>query len=277
MHIGSVEFLVVGDGIMQVDGGGIFGLVPRALWERVAPPDGSNRVPSPLNCLLLIVGGKRILIDTGLGEKLTTKQEANFGREGGSPLLGNLARLGLKPEDIDLVVNTHLHADHCGGNTRRLGDSIVAAFPRAEYWVQKQEWADALFPNERTRATYLAENFVPLERVRLLEGDTRVTDEIRCIVTRGHTRAHQSVLIESRGEKALYIGDMAGRAVYMERLGWIPAYDVEPLETLETKRRVRAWAVEENAMLIFEHDPGIVCGRVQKDGDHWRVEKVDVL
>jgi glyoxylase-like metal-dependent hydrolase (beta-lactamase superfamily II) len=104
-----------------------------------------------------------------------------------------------------------------------------------------------------------------------------VTDEIRCIVTRGHTRAHQSVLIESRGEKAVYIGDMAGRAVYMERLGWIPAYDVEPLETLETKRRVRAWAVEENAMLIFEHDPGIVCGRVQKDGDHWRVEKVDVL
>src|SRR5712692_3387358 len=108
MHIGSVEFFVVSDGTMQVDGGGIFGLVPRALWEKVAPPDGSNRVSSPLNCLLLISAGKRILIDTGLGEKLSTKQEANFGREGGAQLLGNLTRLGLKPEHIDLVVNTHL-------------------------------------------------------------------------------------------------------------------------------------------------------------------------
>lgn len=277
MHIGSVEVFIVSDGVMHVDGGGVFGLVPRAVWERVEPPDELNRVACPLNCLLLISEGKRILVDTGLGEKLTAKQEANYGREDGSLLLANLARAGFQPEHIDLVINTHLHADHCGGNTCRLGDRIVDTFPNAEYWIQRQEWADAQYPNERTRAAYLAENLPPPERVCLLDGDTRVTGEIRCIVTRGHTRSHQSVLIESRGEKALYVGDMAGRAVYLEKLAWIPAYDLEPLETLETKRRIREWAVEENAWLIFEHDPHIECGRMKKDGERWRVEEVDML
>jgi glyoxylase-like metal-dependent hydrolase (beta-lactamase superfamily II) len=176
-----------------------------------------------------------------------------------------------------VVINTHLHADHCGGNTWRVAGEILATFPRAEYWVQKQEWADARLPNERTRATYLAENMPSLERVRLIEGDTSVTDEIKCVSTRGHTRGHQSVLIESRGEKAFYLGDMAGRAIYLEKLGWIPAYDVEPLKTLETKRRVREWALEDDVLLIFEHDPGLVCGRMRKDGKLWHVDKVDVL
>lgn len=277
MHIGNVEFFVVSDGVMHVDGGGAFGLVPRTVWERVEPPDELNRIACSLNCLLLVSGGQRILVDTGLGEKLTAKQEANYGRQGGSLLLANLRRAGFKPEEIDLVINTHLHADHCGGNTRRDGERIVETFPHAEYLVQRQEWADARYPNERTRGAYLSENLPPVGRVRLLDGDTRVTDEIKCIVTRGHTRAHQSVLIESRGEQALYVGDMAGRAVYLEKLAWIPAYDVEPLETLETKRRFRDWAIEENVRLIFEHDPRIVCGRMRRDGERWHVEKVDML
>jgi glyoxylase-like metal-dependent hydrolase (beta-lactamase superfamily II) len=277
MQIGDVEFYVVNDGMMHVDGGGVFGLVPRTLWSRIEPPDELNRVACPLNCLLLISKGIKILVDTGLGGKLTARQEENFGRNRGSSLLTNLARLGVGPEDVDLVINNHLPADHCGGNTRREAERTVSTFPRAEYWVQKQEWSDALFPNERTRTAYLAENVQGLERVRLLNGDTPVTDAIKCIVTRGHTRAHQSVLIDSRGEKAFYVGDMAGRAIYLEKLAWIPAYDVEPLETLETKRRVRDWAVDEDVLLIFEHDPGLECGRMKKDGDLWRVEKVDVL
>lgn len=277
MRIGDVELFVVSDGVMHADAGAVFGLVPRALWEKVETPDELNRVASPLNCLLIISDGKKILVDTGLGEKLSTKQERNFGREGGARLLDGLLELGIRPGDVDLVINTHLHADHCGGNTCRVAGEIVATFPRAEYWIQQQEWADALVPNERTRGTYLPENFQPLKHVRLIEGDTRVTDQVRCVVTRGHTRSHQSILIESRGEKVFYIGDMAGRAVYMEKLAWIPAYDVEPLESLETKRRVRDWAVEENALLIFEHDPEVVWGRMKKDGERWRIEKVDVL
>ncbi len=284
MHFGNLEMFVVSDGLARSDAGGVYGLVPRVLWEKVTPPDELNRVPTPLNCLLVISRDKKILIDTGLGTKLDERGESNFGRTGGSTLISELKKIGVTPQDIDIVINTHLHADHCGGNTRREAErtespanfaGIIATFSRAEYLIQRLEWADAAFPNERTRATYFAENFLPLgEQARLLDGDTRVTDEVRCIITRGHTRAHQSVLIESGGKKALFIGDMAGRVVYMERLAWIPAYDVEPLETLETKRRIRDWAIEENVLLIFQHDHLLTMGYMRKDGEKFRVEQV---
>ncbi len=276
MQIGDVQVYVVSDGMMNQDAGGVFGLVPRVLWEQVETPDSFNRVPAALNCLLIISKKKRILVDNGLGNKLTPKQESNFGRTGGSQLQANLARLGFQPTDIDIVVDTHLHADHCGGNTQQTDEGIVPTFPRAEYWIQRLELADAAYPNERTKGTYFAENFKPLPeaQVCLLNGDTRVTDEVRCVVTRGHTRAHQCVMIESRGEKALFLADAAGRAVYMEKMAWIPAYDVEPLESLETKRRLRDWAWEENAVLIFQHDPRLVYGRMKKDRERWRVEPI---
>ncbi len=275
MQFGNIEFYVVSDGQAMSDGGGVYGLVPRALWEQVTPPDDKNRVPTALNCLLIVSQGKKILVDNGLGSKLDARGEANFGRTNGSTLLAELKRLGVAPEDIDIVIDTHLHADHCGGNTRQEGSAVVATFPRAEYWIQRLEWADAAFPNERTRGTYFPENFMPLgDRVRLLDGDTRVTDEVRCIITRGHTRAHQSVLIESGDQKALFIGDIAGRAIYFERLAWVPAYDVEPLETIETKRRLRDWALENNALLIFQHDTLLTMGCMRKEGDKHKVEQV---
>lgn len=275
MQFGNTEFYVVSDGQAMSDGGAVYGLVPRVLWEKVTAPDDKNRVPTALNCLLVVSQGKKILVDNGLGDKLDARGEANFGRTSGSTLLAELNRLGVAPEDIDIVIDTHLHADHCGGNTRREGGVIVPTFPRAEYWIQRLEWADAAFPNERTRGTYFPENFLPLgDRVRLLDGDTRVTDEVRCIITRGHTRAHQSVLIESGGQKALFVGDIAGRAIYMERLAWIPAYDVEPLETIETKRRLRDWALETNALLIFQHETMLAMGCMRKEGDKYKIERV---
>ncbi len=275
MQFGNTEFNVVSDGQAMSDGGGVYGLVPRVLWEQVTPPDDKNRVPTALNCLLVVSQGRKILVDNGLGSKLDARGEANQGRTSGSTLLTELKQLGIAPQDIDIVIDTHLHADHCGGNTRREAGAVVPTFPRAEYWIQRLEWADAAFPNERTRGTYLPENFLPLgDRVRLLDGDTRVTDEVRCIITRGHTRAHQSVLIESGGQKALFIGDIAGRAIYMERLAWIPAYDVEPLETIETKRRLRDWALETDALLIFQHDTLLTIGCMRKEGDKYKVERV---
>jgi glyoxylase-like metal-dependent hydrolase (beta-lactamase superfamily II) len=275
MQFGNTELFVVSDGMAMEDGGAVYGLVPRVLWEKVTPPDDRNRVPAPLNCLLVVSQGKKILIDTGLGDRLDAKSEANHGREGGSTLLVELDRLGIAPEDIDIVINTHLHADHCGGNTRRVAGQIVATFPRAEYWIQRLEWADAVLPNERTQGTYFAENLIPLgERVRLLYGDTRVTEEVRCVVTRGHTRAHQSVLIESGGRKAMLLGDAIGRAVYIERLAWIPAFDVEPLESLETKRRIRDWAIEENVLLIFGHEVRMTMGYLRRRGEEFKVERV---
>ena len=275
MKFGNTEFFVVSDGVAKSDGGGVYGLVPKVLWEKVTPPDELNRVLSPLNCLLVVSQGKRILIDTGLGDKHDAKFESQHGRIGGSILVAELNKLGFAPSDIDIVINTHLHSDHCGGNTRRVDGQIVPTFPNAEYWVQRLEWADATFPNERTQGTYLSDNFKPIEnRVRLLNGETYVTKEVRCIITRGHTRSHQSVVIESDDKRALFIGDIAARTTYLERISWIPAYDVEPLETLETKRWMRDWAIAENVLLIFQHEYRLTIGYMRKDGEKFFVEKV---
>jgi len=278
MRVGNVEVYIVSDGSFRMDGGAVFGLVPKVLWEKIVTPDELNRVPMSLNCLLIISEGKRILVDTGMGDKLSPKEREIFALYGERRLLKSLGELGFSPEDIDIVINTHLHSDHCGGNTIALEGEIVPTFPKAEYWIQRLEWADAAFPNERTRATYLAQNFMPLwerGKVRLLYGDTKVTSEVRCIVTRGHTRAHQSILIESQGEKALFLGDLAPWAINMERLAWIPAFDVEPLETIETRRKVQQWAAEEGAILFFEHDPFFPAGRLIVENGRYVVKPVE--
>ncbi len=280
MLLGGVELRVVSDGVFWLDGGAHFGIVPRVLWEPLIAPDESHRVPMGLNCLFIESAGRKIVVDTGLGSKLSAKQRdiLNLGRDKG--LVGALQEIGVAPEDVDIVINTHLHNDHCGGNTSfNEHGQAVPTFPRAEYWIQRLEWADARYPNERTRATYLPENLIPLEehgQLHLLYGDTPVTREVRCDVTRGHTRAHQSVIIQSQGQKAVYLGDLAPWKENIERLGWTPAGDVEPLETMETKRAFQQWALEEEVLLIFEHDPRITAGYLRRHGDRLEVEPVDL-
>ena len=270
MQIGRAKLHLVSDGLVWLDGGGPFGLVPRTMWEQLLSPDKFNRVPLSLSCLLIHSQGKTILVDTGLGDNLSDKQRQIYGltRPNGG-LIQALARLGLSPEAIDIVINTHLHADHSGGNTTRRGgnEEFIPTFPRAEYWIQRQEWADAAFPNERTRAVYLPQNFLPLKeagQLRLLNGDTQITSEVQTVITRGHTRAHQSVVIDSEGEVALYTGDLATLAVHFERLAWVTAYDVEPLETIETKRRWQRWALERNARIILPHDTQTPLARLKQ-------------
>ncbi|NLE77274.1 MAG: MBL fold metallo-hydrolase [Chloroflexi bacterium] len=280
MRIGHVrvEFLV--DGTFWMDGGGAFGLAPRVLWERVCPPDALHRIAMTARCLLVESQGQRILVNTGYGDDLDPLERERMALErprGG--LLAELARLGLEPGDVDLVVNTHLHADHCGGNTRRQGDRWRPTFPRASYCVQRLELADAAFPNERTRATYRGENFRPLEaagQLRPLWGDTWLTPEVCCQVTPGHTRGHQSVVIESQGQRAVFLSDAAPMAVNMERLAWVAAFDVEPLTSIETKRRLARWAVQRRALLLFEHDVHCAAGYLRLEGDGFAVEPQQV-
>lgn len=277
MHLGKTNLYIVSDGLAWMDGGGHFGLVPKVLWEKMVQADELNRVPMALHCLLIVSEGKRILVDTGFGDKLSPKERQIWSIAGESRLVEDLRRLDFAPEDIDIVINTHLHSDHCGGNTILSEGEAVPTFPHAEYWIQRLEWADARYPNERTRATYLAENFVPLEergQLRLLYGDTRVTSEVHCVITRGHTRAHQSVVIESGGETAIYLGDLASWTIQMERLAWTSAFDVEPLETIETKRRIRDWALEKDALLIFEHDSRVRMGYLREGEGKYKVEAV---
>jgi glyoxylase-like metal-dependent hydrolase (beta-lactamase superfamily II) len=224
-----------------------------------------------LNCLLIHSEGKTILVDTGLGDKLDDKTIRQWNLEfPDGTLIDNLAKQGISPQDIDIVLDTHLHSDHCGGNTRFEGADIVPTFPNAEYWVQGLEWADAMNPDMRTRSTYLPDNFLPIwqaDQFHFLHGDKQVTKEVRCVVTPGHTRGHQCILLEAEGETVLYVADLATFAVHMERTGWVTAYDVEPLENIRTKQKWQKWAIEKEATLIFEHDTTMPTGILRKADD----------
>ena len=282
MQFGDIALHIVSDGTYWKDGGGLFGLVPKMLWEQMATPDEHNRLCFNTRCLLIEAGQQRILVDTGYGDKLSEEQRRFIKLEGRQRLLGDLERLGIGPHDVDLIINTHLHGDRCGGNTSYAADGeLVLTFPRATYCVQRIELADAHLPNERTRATYLGENFRPLEQsnqLRVLWGDTRLTDHVRVIVAPGHTRAHQCVVLESRGQKALFLGAAAPWPIHIERLSWVPAYDVEPLVSMETKRKLARWALDNRALLIFGDHPKIEAGYLHatKRPDRFRLEPVAI-
>lgn len=280
ISIGDICIHLINDCDIMVDPGGAFGLVPRVLWSPLLPPDADHLVPMVQTCVLVQTGGKNVICDVGYGTKLTDKQIAFMRlRRPHGGVLDGLARLGLRAEDIHLVVNTHLHNDHCGGNTYLDADGRVQpTFPDAEYVVQRREYDDATHPNERTRATYVQENHVPLYQsgqLRLLDGDTDLAPGVRGVVTPGHTPGHMSVLIESQRQHALFACDLASYAIHFERLGWMTGYDVEPLITLETKRTWQKWALETNAVLIFPHDSQRHAGRYVQEGDKARVVSLE--
>lgn len=265
-----MEWHIIPTGRVWVEPGGAMGLVPRPLWIEHQPVDDLQRTPMDLNCLLVFSAGKIIVIDTGLGHKLSEKGAKNWGLEfPEGTLVENLAAHGVSPEDVDLVIDTHLHADHCGGNTMLDGGEVVPTFPRAEYWVQRLEFADAYNPDVRTRGTYLAENFVPLwtmGKLRLLHGDTIITPEVRTVLTRGHTRGHQSVILEDgQNPPVFFVSDLASYSVHFAKTAWVTAYDVEPLETIRTKARWQQWALDAGAVLVFQHDTHIRTGRLIRD------------
>jgi glyoxylase-like metal-dependent hydrolase (beta-lactamase superfamily II) len=276
LSIGDIEIHLISDGLVWVDSGGAFGLVPRVLWSAYLQPDERHRVPMGLTCLLVRAAGQTLVVDTGLGTKLTPKMIDIWGltRPTGT-LIDGLARLGVGPEDVDIVINTHLHSDHCSGNTVFTPDGgLAATFPRARYVVQRREFEDAMHPNERTRGTYFPANYEPLcqsGQLTLLDGDTEIVPGVTAVVTPGHTPGHQSVLFESGGQSALFVADLASYAVHFEKLGWMTAYDVEPLVTLESKRRWQAWALEINGLLIFQHDTQVAAARLVEDADGQRV------
>ena len=281
MQLGDVRLHALSAGTFWADGGVLFGLVPRALWGRVAEPDNQNRLRLQMWCLLIETRSCRLLVGTGCSAKLSDRLPQHQGFDGESHLLSELGTLGLDAKDVDFVINTHLHGHHCGGNTVRTDDGAVGpTFPRATYCVQRLELADARHPNARTRAVYHRESFEPLERarqLRVLWGDTRLTDEVRVVVTPGHTRAHQSVIIESRGQTAMLMGGVAPWPIHLERLAWVPAHDVEPMTSIETKRKLARWAVDNRVLLVFEHHPETAAGYLSgtERPDRFRVEPVD--
>ena len=268
--VGRLQCHALEGGMQRLDGGAMFGVVPKPLWERRIVPDERNRIPLALRCLLVEHDDGPVLIDTGLGNKETAKFKdiygvENEGRTGRTCLEDALAERGYRPEDVRWVINTHLHFDHAGGNTFRDPDGNVAlSFPRARYVVQKGELDFASHTNERTAASYLAPNFATVP-FTLLDGEAEVLPGVRCVPTPGHVPYHQSILVESGGERACFLADVVPTSAHLP-LPWIMAYDLEPLVTLESKRRLYARAELEGWLLLFEHDPAVVGGRLGRDG-----------
>lgn len=278
MRLGEVEIHLLSDGLAYTDGGGMFGLVPKVMWEPLRHADELNRVVMRTNCLLIKDGEQTILVDNGYGAKTPSKRRKLLGIVQVGQLATLLPRHGVDPSEVTAVIDTHLHSDHCGGNTVEEDGRVVPAYPNARYLVQQGEWEDALHPNERTRATYLPENLLPIQEaglLELIEGDFQVTPHVRCVVTPGHTAHHQSVLIESGGEKALYLADLSPFSVHIERLAWIPAYDLDPMRTIESRRRVQRQAVDEQILLIFPHDESVGMGYLHNDSGRYHVEPVE--
>jgi glyoxylase-like metal-dependent hydrolase (beta-lactamase superfamily II) len=283
-------------GVQRLDGGAMFGVVPKPLWERRIVPDEMNRIPLAMRCLLIEHEDGPVLVDTGLGNKEKKKFREiygveNEGRVGPTRLEDALAQAGFVPGDVRWVINTHLHFDHAGGNTyvgrgvegggigeeERPPREVRLAFTNATYVVQRGELEFARRTNERTAASYLAPNFDPVDaagRWRLVEGEVEVLPGIRLLPTPGHVPWHQSVLLTGGGETLCYLADLIPTAAHLP-LPWIMGYDLEPLVTLETKRSLLARAEAEGWVLVFEHDPAHSRGRVVRDDKSYAYAPLD--
>jgi glyoxylase-like metal-dependent hydrolase (beta-lactamase superfamily II) len=273
MKFGDFEIFVISDGEMKLDGGAMFGVVPKVLWQKLSPPDPDNRIRLGLNLLLIKTGSKNILIDTGCGDKYNKKERKIYGLSETNKLAGCLDSLGLRTEDIDIVVNTHFHFDHCGGNTSFREDKIVPTFPRAEYVVQQKEFEEAVAPHERNQASYLNENWEALlenGQLSLIDGEAEITPGVTCLPTPGHTLGHQSVLVESLDQSLLFLGDLCPTQAHVP-LPWIMAYDLYPRLTLETRRSLYQVAFTQQWTLFFEHDPDHPVGLLDFADGRYRI------
>jgi glyoxylase-like metal-dependent hydrolase (beta-lactamase superfamily II) len=280
MTLGAWTMHAIQAGAQALDGGAMFGVVPKPLWERRIPADARNRIPLGMRCLVIEHEVGLVLIDNGAGNKETEKfldiyGIENAGADGRTLIEDGLKSLGHRPDDVRVMIDTHLHFDHAGGNTFRDGDGRVRpTFPNARYVVQRGEYDWATHPNERTSASYFPHNFVPIREAGLfdlIDGDREIVPGIRVVRTPGHTPHHQSVLLESRGEIAFYLGDLVPTAAHLP-LAWIMGYDVEPLVTLETKRTYLRRAADEKWLVVFEHDASVAWGRVVHDGKSYGLE-----
>jgi glyoxylase-like metal-dependent hydrolase (beta-lactamase superfamily II) len=270
LNLGDFELDVFSDGTYPLDGGAFFGVVPKVMWSRKVTADAQNFVQAGLNSLLIRTGERNVLIETGIGNKLSDKMVKIYGQP--ARLLDNLAAGGVAPEDIDIVINTHLHFDHCGWNTVRQGDKVVPTFPRAKYYVQRGEWEHAR-QGERDAISYISENYDPLiesGQMELLEGDREIVPGISVRVFPGHTRYMQAVVVESGGLTACYISDLIPTSAHID-LNWVMAFDLYPLETITSRKRYYERALPERWLTVFTHDDAVPWAYIEREGNKLKV------
>jgi glyoxylase-like metal-dependent hydrolase (beta-lactamase superfamily II) len=257
ISIGDVEIVRLLDGTFRVDGGAMFGVVPRTLWAKKAAPDRENRITLALNCFLVRTAEATLLLDTGVGPDVDRRYVDFYSFERDPGLFGLLGEMGLGPADIDIVVNSHLHFDHCGGNTlKTAGGKWTPAFPRARYVVQRGEWEQALYPVERDRPSYIPARLRTLaegDRLRLLEGDGSIAPGVEAVLVSGHAACHMGVKITAAKRTLFYLGDAVPTAAHID-LPYIQSYDVYPVDTFENKKALLGQAVGEDWVLAFGHD-----------------------
>jgi glyoxylase-like metal-dependent hydrolase (beta-lactamase superfamily II) len=277
LKLGELEFHIISDGHCLLDGGAMFGVIPKPLWEKKMPADARNRITLAMNCLLIHAGGKRILVETGAGDKWSPRLRDIYGFTGPF-LLERLKDHGMHPTDIDVVVNTHLHFDHCGGNTRMENGKAVATFRNARYIVQRGEFEHAGKPTERDRASYFPENYEPIHeagKLSQLEGDRVIAPGVELIRVPGHTANMQCVKLTGGGKTAFFFADLIPTTAHLP-LPWIMGFDLYPMTTLENKRKWVSEVIHEGWLALFGHDANVQAAYLQERDGKWEVEPVKV-
>lgn len=268
MRLGHFELQTISGGNYWIDGGSMFGVVPRTVWTRYISVDDKSRILQRTSCVLVRTGRENVLIDTGYGSKLTEKERTNFTVEPGEPLIESLTAAGLTVNDIDVVVLSHLHFDHAGGATQfDATGRVVPTFPKATYVVQRHEWATATAEYPELRAAYHQPNFVPLKeagQLRLIDGNVEIVPGLRAWVTGGHTEAHQAIVIESGGAGAIYLGDICPTFRHLPSL-WCIAYDLELLKLRRIKPEVLGTCADRGWWALCDHDPDHAAAKLRRD------------
>jgi glyoxylase-like metal-dependent hydrolase (beta-lactamase superfamily II) len=266
LALGDFELRVFSDGTYPLDGGAFFGVVPKVMWSRKMEADDKNYVTAGLNTLVIRTGKQTVLVETGMGNKLSSRMAKFYGQP--AELLDHLAAGGIAPEDVDIVINSHLHFDHCGWNTvRDANGKFVATFPRAKYYAPEGEWQYARHPSERDSISFLSENYDPLVesgQMTLLKGGEEIVPGISVKTFPGHTAHMQAVIVQSGGKTACYISDLMPTTAHVD-LTWGMGFDLYPLQTIESKKQYYAEAVSEKWLTVFTHDAKTPWAYVEKD------------
>jgi methylmalonyl-CoA epimerase len=267
--IGNLQITTVSDGSFRLDGGAMFGVVPRPLWEKKAPPDDRGRIVLAMRALIVEADWGKMLIDCGAGDVLASKWVDIFGIERTRTLERTLWEAGVAPEDLDVVLPTHLHFDHVGGAVVRKGDGLVPRFPRAKHLVRRGEWDDAFALHPRSRGSYFPDDLMPLERAGVVEfftDDREIRPVVRVVRAAGHTAHHKIVVFESEGKTAVFAADVAPTDAHIQD-NWITALDLFPMESFAFKQAFLREAIDREHLIYFAHDPAISAGYIrEKDG-----------